>query len=260
MCTRNPGWPRFFPRIPGKFEVGRPGTAAVPLVNLTPVQVCHRHFEDELMSEARNLQTLLIHPGSPQQPATLPEAALPRQLVDFLQDPSGSSLNLFPAVAVPSLPGGCVPSAVGLTDVVAMIDAAAGWQELLVPCIAAARCESARLLVLVLPSETGSSRLDEVRQELQCHDIRTLPAGVRCIATPALLAELLTELLPATPRPLLVFRSGSVAAAVATVELVMRVLENGVEVCERRTEWLLTVAGALGPLQPKESTQNSQKR
>jgi len=147
-----------------------------------------------------------------------------------------------------------------LTDVVAVIDAAAAWQRLLVPCIAAARCEAARLLVLVLPSETGSSRLDEVRHELQCHDIRTLPAGVRCIETPALLPELLTELLQDTVRPLILFRCDSVATAVAAVDLLTRVLGSGAEVGEKHAEWHLTVAQAPIPLQPAEPTTFSQKR
>lgn len=212
------------------------------------------------MSAFRGLETLLIRRGCQHLSGCFCPDNLPGPIVNFLQQASDSPQNLITAAAVPGSPVGSSPPAVEWTDVVAIIDAAAAWQELLSPSIAAARCESARLLVLVLHSGTDAGRLDEVRQELQCHDIRTLPAGVRCIATPALLAELLTELLQDTPRPLMLFRSSSVAAAVATVELVMRVLENGVEVCERRTEWLLTVAGAPGPLQPNESTQNSQKR
>ena len=143
---------------------------------------------------------------------------------------------------------------------VAMIDATAGWQELLVPCIAAARCESARLLVLVLPSETGSSRLDEVRHELQCHDIRTLPAGVRCVEAPEFLPALLEEVPGDTRRPLIVFRSDSIAAAVAAVELLMPSPNDGAEVCEGRAKWQLTLASVPGQLQSPESSTISQKR
>lgn len=212
------------------------------------------------MPEARGLQNLLIRPGGPHQPGNFPEHALPGPIADFLHQASGSQQNLIPAVAVPGSPGGSDLAATGLTDVVAIIDAAAAWQELLLPCIAAARCESARLLVLVLPSGTGSSRLDAVRDELQCHDIRTLPAGVRCIEPPTLLAEVLTELLQDARRPLMVFRSGSVAAAVAAVELLMRVLDSRADLCERQTEWHLTVASAPMPLQPTEPVTFSQKR
>lgn len=211
------------------------------------------------MSEVRGLQSLLIRSRGPHQPGSCCPDTLPGPIREFLRQFSDSPQNLIPAVAVPGSPGGSNPSAVGWTEVVAIIDAAAAWQELLVPSIAAARCESARLLVLVLPSETGSSRLDEVRHELQCHDIRTLAAGVRCIETPALLAELLTELLQDTRRPLMLFRSGSVAAAVAAVELLIRGLESGAEACERDAEWHLTIANAPMPQLPTEPSAISQK-
>lgn len=217
-------------------------------------------LQSDPMSEARDLQTLHIRPGGPHQPENFREETLPGPIVDFLRQASSSLLVPTPAAAVPGSPGGGAPSAAGFTDVVAMLDAAVAWQELLVPCIAAARCESARLLVLVRPSETGSSRLDEVRHELQCHDIRTLPAGVRCVEAPELLPELLAESLQNSRRPIIVFRSGSTAAAVAAVELLMRSPNDGAEVREGHAKWQLTVASAPGQLQSPESSTISQKR
>lgn len=107
----------------------------------------------------------------------------------------------------------------GFTDVIILIDAADFWQDLLLPAIATARTASARLLVLVSPSQDGSRRLDAVRSELQCHDIRTLPSGILCVELPDPAQESLAEFLQQAPQPLVFLRSGAVAMTLAATEL-----------------------------------------
>ncbi|MEY3174797.1 MAG: hypothetical protein RLZZ436_2711 [Planctomycetota bacterium] len=105
------------------------------------------------------------------------------------------------------------------TDVIAVVDPEHSWQSLLLPAICAARHETARLHVLALPSAIGTSRLQEVRAELQGHDIRTLPSGLRCSELERPLREQLAEMLQETPRPVVLVRNPAGAAAMAAAEL-----------------------------------------
>lgn len=105
------------------------------------------------------------------------------------------------------------------TDVIAVVDPEHSWQNLLLPAICAARHETARLHVLALPSAIGTSRLQEVRAELQGHDIRTLPSGLRCSELERPLREQLAEMLQETPRPVVLVRNPAGAAAMAAAEL-----------------------------------------
>jgi hypothetical protein len=94
------------------------------------------------------------------------------------------------------------PDPVEFSDVIAIVDPGDSWPELLPAAVSIARRESARLRVVVCPAADNASRLDEVRAELQCHDIRTLPFGVQCTAAAESLSQTLVEILEETPQPL----------------------------------------------------------
>lgn len=113
------------------------------------------------------------------------------------------------------------PAPEEFSDVIALVDDADSWPELLPPALSLARRESARLRLLILPSADNNSRVDEVRAELQRHDIRTLPAGVQCTPTQDSLHQTLVDTLQDTPRPLLLLRSAAAEANCDTVSIVV---------------------------------------
>ncbi|MFM7056220.1 MAG: hypothetical protein ACKO2P_04780 [Planctomycetota bacterium] len=108
----------------------------------------------------------------------------------------------------------------GFPDVIAIAATAHCRSGILVSAIATARTASARLLVLVAPAQDGTSQLEAVRAELQCHDIRTLPAGIRCAELSWPLDESLAEFLRQAPDSLVLLTCESAAlAAAATARL-----------------------------------------
>ncbi|MFM7036563.1 MAG: hypothetical protein ACKO2L_02460 [Planctomycetaceae bacterium] len=112
------------------------------------------------------------------------------------------------------------PSPVEFSDIIALVDLSDSWPELLPAAISLARRESARLRVLVCPAADGDSRLDEVRGELQCHDIRTLPFGVQCTAAGEPIRQTLADMLQESPWPLvLLLRSPTNETASDTVSV-----------------------------------------
>jgi hypothetical protein len=103
------------------------------------------------------------------------------------------------------------------SDVIALVDAADSWQELLTTAMSLARRESARLRLLILPSADNNARLLEVRAELQNLDIRTLPFGVQCTIAADPIENALADTLQETPQPLVLLRTTSAAVVNASV-------------------------------------------